>query len=77
MRKEGSSIQFETKLDRFEEMRRDVVEDIEVISRKIQQRRSLLFDTAIDGEKEIDTEIQAETRKEVKEESSQDEQEDK
>lgn len=77
MRKEGSSIQFETKLDRFEEMRRDVVEDIEVISRKIQQRRSLLFDTAVDGEKEIDTKIQAETRKEVKEESSQDEQEDK
>ncbi len=73
MRKEGSSIQFETKLDRFEEMRRDVVEDIELINRKIQQRRSLLFDTTVDEEEEIDTQIEEEPKEEEEPEKKQEE----
>jgi len=55
MKKEGSSIQFETKLDRFEDMRRDVVEDTEVIDRKLEGRKSLLWSTETE---ETDEEIE-------------------
>ncbi len=72
MKKEGSSVQFETKLDRFEEMRRDVVEDIEVIDRKIEQRRSLLWDTSLDEEfePEMDETAEEEVKQEVEEEKT-------
>lgn len=43
MRKKGSPIQFNTKMEKFEDMRRNVVEDVEVIDSKLENRRSLLF----------------------------------
>lgn len=43
MRKEGSPIQFNTKLSKFEKMHRDAVEDIEVIDRKLKNRKSLIW----------------------------------
>lgn len=59
MRKEGSPIQFNTKMERFEDMQREVVEDIEFIDDKLESRRSLLFDPEdqIEGKTDIETEV--------------------
>ncbi|MFT4868589.1 MAG: hypothetical protein ACI83Q_000193 [Colwellia polaris] len=77
MRKEGSPIQFNTKMNRFEDLRRNVVEDIEIIDGKLENRHSLLFDPEepTQEEVEIDETIEesAETEKEeqVKKEQEQ------
>ena len=50
MKKEGSSVRFETKHDRFEEMHRDTVREIDVIDEKIKDRWSILVDLSIEEE---------------------------
>lgn len=61
MRKEGSPIQFNTKMERFEDMRRNTIENIEIINNKLENRRSLIFDP----EEHLDKEIEIEDEEDI------------